>query len=146
MVVRRECARHRRPYVLMPHGMLDPYSLTVRRWRKFLYLLAIERKNILAADRLIYTTAEEARLARNKLVSLPKGVVIPLGADAPNQNCEELASRRLYEILADNGLDVVLAAGDAPEHESKPLRVVRNSRDGRSHRSIITPACLPEPA
>jgi len=93
MVVRRECARHRRPYVLMPHGMLDPYSLTVRRWRKFLYLLAIERKNILAADRLIYTTAEEARLARNKLVSLPKGVVIPLGADAPNQNCEELASR-----------------------------------------------------
>src|SRR5262245_3136113 len=93
MVVRRECARHRRPYVLMPHGMLDPYSLTVRRWRKFLYLLAIERKNILAADRIIYTTAEEARLARNKLVSLPKGVVIPLGADAPNQNCEELASR-----------------------------------------------------
>src|SRR5262245_56969531 len=35
MVVRRECARHRRPYVLMPHGMLDPYSLTVRRCRKF---------------------------------------------------------------------------------------------------------------
>src|SRR5947209_18575039 len=27
LIVRRECARRRRPYVLMPHGMLDPYSM-----------------------------------------------------------------------------------------------------------------------
>ena len=26
-IARRECARQSRPYVLMPHGMLDPYSL-----------------------------------------------------------------------------------------------------------------------
>jgi glycosyltransferase involved in cell wall biosynthesis len=95
VMVRRECARHRRPYVLMPHGMLDPYSLTVKRWRKALYLWAIERRNIMAAQRLIYTTAEEARLCAMKSLSLPKGVVIPLGGDAPCENSEKLASEFL---------------------------------------------------
>jgi glycosyltransferase involved in cell wall biosynthesis len=89
-LVRRECARQRRPYVLMPHGMLDPYSLSVKRWRKALYLWAIERKNISSAQRLIYTTPEEARLATTKN-SISKGVVISLGADAPSGS-ENLAS------------------------------------------------------
>src|SRR5262245_8316803 len=54
VLVRQECNRYRRPYVLMPHGMLDPYSLAVKRWRKAIYLWAVERKNILGAKRLIY--------------------------------------------------------------------------------------------
>ena len=40
-------------------------------------------RNILAAERLIYTTAEEERLAAIKLSLARKGVVIPLGGDAP---------------------------------------------------------------
>jgi glycosyltransferase involved in cell wall biosynthesis len=94
-MVRQECARHRRPYVLMPHGMLDPYSLTVKRWRKALYLWAIERRNIMAAQRLIYTTDEEMRLVAIKSLSPPKGVVIPLGGDAPCDDSEELTSEFL---------------------------------------------------
>ena len=111
VVVRRECARHRRPYVLMPHGMLDPYSLTVKRWRKFLYLLAAERRNILAANRLIYTTAEEERLAAAKFLSRPKGVVIPLGADAPSRNFEELASQFLERFPKARGRRQLLFLG-----------------------------------
>jgi glycosyltransferase involved in cell wall biosynthesis len=76
----------------MPHGMLDPYSLTVKRWRKALYLWAIERKNICSAHRLIYTTPEEARLAATKIPRLPKDVVIPLGADPPSES-HNLASK-----------------------------------------------------
>jgi glycosyltransferase involved in cell wall biosynthesis len=91
-MARVNCVRHRRPYVLMPHGMLDPYSLAVKRRRKALYLWAIERRNIMGAKRLIYTTAEEARLTAIKSLSLPKGVVIPLGGDVPCENSEELAS------------------------------------------------------
>ena len=93
VIVRKECNRHRRPYVLMPHGMLDPYSLVVKRWRKALYLWAIEGRNLLAADRLIYTSPEEARLAATQFLSLPKGVVVPLGGDVPHETSEELASR-----------------------------------------------------
>ena len=92
IMVRRECAYHCRPYVLMPHGMLDPYSLTVKRWRKAFYLRAIERQNIVSARRLIYTTAEEERLAETGLSYLPKGVVIPLGGDVPEGDAASLRS------------------------------------------------------
>src|SRR5262245_7838286 len=83
VIARQACARHRRPYVVMPHGMLDPYSLGVKRWRKTIYLQMIERKNIQCAQRIIYTAAEEARLAQIGFGRLPRGTVIPLGADAP---------------------------------------------------------------
>src|SRR5262249_5571446 len=90
VMVRPECARHRRPYVPMHHGMLDPYSLKMKRWRKVLYFWALERRNLMVARRLIYTTPEEERLAAIKSLSLPKGVVIPLGADAPCGNAKKL--------------------------------------------------------
>jgi glycosyltransferase involved in cell wall biosynthesis len=94
-IVRRECVRQSRPFVLMPHGMLDPYSLSVKRWRKALYLWAVEQRNIAAAERLIYTTAEEARLAATQIASLPKAAIVPLGGDAPAENSEQLASEFL---------------------------------------------------
>ena len=111
VIARQECGRHGRPYVLMPHGMLDPYSLSVKRWRKALYLWAIERRNIMAAERLIYTTAEEMRLAAIKSLSLPKGVVIPLGGDAPCENSEELASEFLERFPRARGRRQLLFLG-----------------------------------
>jgi len=72
--------------------MLDPYSLSVKRWRKAFYLHAIESRNISSAQRLIYTTAEEGRLAATQFLSLPKGTVIPLGGDAPAESSASLAS------------------------------------------------------
>jgi glycosyltransferase involved in cell wall biosynthesis len=125
LMVRRACARRHRPYVLMPHGMLDPYSLSVSYWRKVLYLWAIERGNLASARRIIYTTAEEARLAATQMSSLPEGVIIPLGGDAPDGNADELASsfierfpkarnRRqllfLGRVHPKKGLDRILAA------------------------------------
>jgi glycosyltransferase involved in cell wall biosynthesis len=89
-LIRRECARQTRPYVLMPHGYLDPYSLKVKRWRKAAYLRAIESKTLFAARRLIFTTPEEMRLAGTAISSFPNGVVIPLGGDAPTEKSEEL--------------------------------------------------------
>jgi glycosyltransferase involved in cell wall biosynthesis len=111
VMARRECALHCRPYVLMPHGMLDPYSLSVKRWRKALYLWAIERKNISAAQRIIYTTEEEARLAATKFSSLPKGVVVPLGGDAPADKREELASHFLERFPKGRGRRQLLFLG-----------------------------------
>jgi glycosyltransferase involved in cell wall biosynthesis len=96
-LVRRACARQSRPYLLMPHGMLDPYSLSVKRWRKAAYLWAIERKNIECAQRLIYTTEEEGQLAATVLSGRPQGAVIPLGGDPPSINAKSLASKFLNE-------------------------------------------------
>jgi glycosyltransferase involved in cell wall biosynthesis len=77
----------------MPHGYLDPYILRLKRWRKVVYYWAIERRNLLAAKRLIYTTPEEMRLATAEISTLPKGVVVPLGGDAPSSNPENFASK-----------------------------------------------------
>lgn len=93
LVVRQECLRHKRPYVVMPHGMLDPYSLSVKSWRKRLYLLAIERANLVSASRCMFTTAEEAWLASTQISSLPPSVLVPLGGDAPEIDNVELAKR-----------------------------------------------------
>jgi glycosyltransferase involved in cell wall biosynthesis len=67
----------------MPHGMLDPYSLQQKRWRKKIYLAAIERKNLQGASRLIFTTVHEQQAACQSLPWLAAGEVIPLAADCP---------------------------------------------------------------
>ena len=111
IVARWECKRNRRPYVLMPHGMLDPYSLSVNRWRKAFYLRTIESKTISAAERLIYTTVEEQRLAATQLAFMPTGIVIPLGGDAPAESSASLASRFLERFPRARGRQQVLFLG-----------------------------------
>jgi glycosyltransferase involved in cell wall biosynthesis len=80
--VRRACSQYSRPYLLMPHGMLDPYSLSVKGLKKTMYLQAFERHNIAGAQRMIYTTPEEQRLAELSGLRMPEGSLIPLGASA----------------------------------------------------------------
>jgi glycosyltransferase involved in cell wall biosynthesis len=82
-LARRACARFGRRYVLMPHGMLDPYSLGVRAIRKRLYMKLRETPNLLGASRVIFTTPLEEQLARSTLPWLPGGEIVPLGADVP---------------------------------------------------------------
>jgi glycosyltransferase involved in cell wall biosynthesis len=82
-IARKACARHGRNYVMMPHGMLDPYSLRQKRWRKTIYLAASERRNLEGASRLIFTTFHEQQAARENLSWLGAGEIIPLGADSP---------------------------------------------------------------
>jgi glycosyltransferase involved in cell wall biosynthesis len=67
----------------MPHGMLDPYSLRQKQWRKRMYLVAAERRNLEGASRIIYTTFGEQQAAQENLSWLGAGEIIPLGADSP---------------------------------------------------------------
>ena len=88
-IARKACQRHGRKYALMPHGMLDPYSLRQKRWRKKIYLAAIERENLQRASRLIFTTVHEQQAACQSLPWLAAGEVIPLAADCPPRvSCE----------------------------------------------------------
>jgi glycosyltransferase involved in cell wall biosynthesis len=123
--VRRGCARLGRPYVLMPHGMLDPYSLGVKWLRKSIYLQCIEKWNIKAAARIIYASSEEARLASAALSSMPKnGVVIPLGSEAPFGSAEALSSKFLQLFPIAQGRRQLLFLGRL--HQKKGLdRIVK---------------------
>ncbi|HTQ40762.1 MAG TPA: glycosyltransferase [Pirellulales bacterium] len=79
----RACRRHHVPYIVMPHGMLDPNSLS-RKWlKKQLYGRLVEWPYLRQARAMVYTNAEERRLAEKAVVGLPPGYVVPLASDEP---------------------------------------------------------------
>jgi glycosyltransferase involved in cell wall biosynthesis len=68
------------PYIIRPHGSLDPYLFRRHRLRKKLYELGVERRNLAAAARIHFTSEEEMALACESGISF-KPVVVPLGVD-----------------------------------------------------------------
>ena len=82
-LARKYCRIYNKPYIMMPHGMLDPYSLGIKKAKKQLYMLMCEKRNLQGAERLIYTTPEEESLARISFSWLPPGMIVPLGSDNP---------------------------------------------------------------
>ncbi len=120
----RLCARHRVPYLLRPHGTLDPYIWRRHRWRKKPLELLFQNRVIRGAAAIHYTAAEEMRLARPFVFGTP-GVVIPNGldladyADLPppgrfRARHPELAGRRIVLFLGrlnfKKGLDLLVPA------------------------------------
>jgi glycosyltransferase involved in cell wall biosynthesis len=75
------CRRAGVPYLLRPHGTLDPYLRRRRRGVKWLYDLAWQRRDMQQAAAFHFTTEDEMRLAQE--VGLrPPGVVVPLALEA----------------------------------------------------------------
>lgn len=95
-VVSRSAAIARKlgkPYILAPHGMLDPYSFGQKKLKKRTYLAAIERKTISAASRILFTADDERRLAEQTFGDIPHAAVVPLGADPLPTQKSALASK-----------------------------------------------------
>ncbi len=68
------------PYVITPHGMLDPWSLSKGWLKKHLYLTLRMRKNLNHAAAIHFTTKTEQQLAR-PLRLTPPAIVEPNGID-----------------------------------------------------------------
>lgn len=82
-IAMQACRRQSIPYVVMPHGMLDPASLR-RKWlKKQLYGRLLEWPSLRRARAMIYTHEAERRLAESSVAGLPEGYVVSLGADDP---------------------------------------------------------------
>jgi len=88
--VHKSCRAAGVPYVVMPHGMLDPNSLQRKRLKKLIYGKLIEFPMLRAAAGLLCTHEEEARLARQSVSALPPAYITPLGADTPPDNRDTL--------------------------------------------------------
>lgn len=108
---RQACRRHGRPYVLMPHGMLDPYSLSVKSLKKAVYLRLFESRNLARAARVIYTTAEEQRLAALAGLPLPPAELVPLGARASAASVDALRSSFVARFPEAQGRRLLLFLG-----------------------------------
>jgi glycosyltransferase involved in cell wall biosynthesis len=74
------CRRLGVPYVIQPHGSLDPFLFKRRALRKRLYEFWIERRNLAAAAAVHFASAEEMRLAQSLGLKF-RGAVVPLGVE-----------------------------------------------------------------
>jgi glycosyltransferase involved in cell wall biosynthesis len=74
------CRRAGVPYLVRPHGTLDPFIHRRHRWRKSLMEHLFENRNLRHAAALHFTTAAEQALAAPYTFETP-GVVVPLGID-----------------------------------------------------------------
>lgn len=136
------------PYVVYPHGMLDPYfkrASRLKHMKKWLYWLAVQYWVLRRALRVVFTTAAERDLAGESFwLHRWNAVVIGLGADAPPQDlaaCREtfygllpeLRDRRFLLYLGrldpKKGCDLLIQAFAAVSHEAPDLQLVMAGPD-----------------
>lgn len=70
------------PYIISPRGMLEPWSLEQKKWKKWLAMALYQRNDLKRAVALHATAATEAeqfrRLGfRQRIIELPNGVILP---------------------------------------------------------------------
>jgi glycosyltransferase involved in cell wall biosynthesis len=122
----RACRRQDIPFIVMPHGMLDPNSLGRKWMKKQLYGRLMEWPQLRAAAAMVYTHEEERRLAESSVPRLPPGFLVALGADpppeVPRQQLAEMFLRRfpglrgrrlvlfLSRLHPKKGLDLLIPA------------------------------------
>jgi glycosyltransferase involved in cell wall biosynthesis len=96
------CRRLKRPYIVQPHGALDPFIWRRHRWRKAIIETAFQRADLRRATGLLYTSAEERDLAR-PYAHNRRGWVLPLGLDlAPFERLPPRSALRLrYPEIGD---------------------------------------------
>ncbi len=125
----RECARASGvPYLVFPHGMLDPWfreRYPLKHWKKQMFWLLAEYRVLRDAERVVFTTEAEQRLAPTFWPHRWQSAVVPLGTTRPSGDPAEqraiflarfpaLAGRRfllfLSRIHEKKGCDLLIKA------------------------------------
>jgi glycosyltransferase involved in cell wall biosynthesis len=87
------CQRHRVPYIMTPRGMLEPWALAYKSWKKRLYLALLEKPALQRASAIHLLTSSEAKQAE-ALALKTSIVVVPNGVH--RQDFERLPNRELF--------------------------------------------------
>lgn len=77
------CRKYHVPYVVSPRGMLDPWALGVKRWKKRLALLLYQRRDLLGAVAFHVTAALEEKSVRAQGLMQPC-ILSPNGVTQPD--------------------------------------------------------------
>jgi glycosyltransferase involved in cell wall biosynthesis len=119
--VSAHCRRAGIPYVISPHGMLEPWARREKRWKKRPWFLLFERRHLLGAARLLATSEIEAANLRRMFPSTTC-VALTLGLAASHPPDYVSARMRLgwtdsevvllflSRIHPKKGLDLLLSA------------------------------------
>ena len=71
----RTCRRHGVPYVIVPHGIFDPWGMQKNHFLKMLWLQLYGREILLHAARVLYATEKERSKASWLTAQLPTRVI-----------------------------------------------------------------------
>lgn len=132
---RRVAVANRKPLVLSPRGMIEPWSLTQRAEAKRLARILWEEANWQAAALFHATSTQEACSIREQGLSQPIAV-IPNGVEAPFPTPQAASSRKrllfLSRLHPKKGVEELLRAWAevAPEHPDWDLQIVGPDEDG----------------
>jgi glycosyltransferase involved in cell wall biosynthesis len=158
--------RTRRPYLISPHGMLDPWAVSHAAWKKRLVGWWFEDAHLAGAACLHALTEAEARAIRayglsNPICVVPNGVALPeatmlakpacaahagggrrtvlfLGRLHPKKGLENLlrAWREVQSSAAARDWRLVIAGGDQDGHEQQLRRIAEAQGIGTSLRFV----------
>ena len=106
----RAARRARVPYVVSPHGALDPYLRRHGRLRKALADAAWQRRMLRAASLLHITTEEEGQLIADVAPGTPR-CTVPVGVWTSRLHCGGDGDRFRSRFLAGSSNEIVLFLG-----------------------------------
>jgi glycosyltransferase involved in cell wall biosynthesis len=84
LLARRECQRANVPYIVRPHGILEPYQRRRSRWKKWPYDLLFGKRYLRDAAACQFTHESERERALD-VVDHRRSWVVGLGVDLPDQ-------------------------------------------------------------
>jgi glycosyltransferase involved in cell wall biosynthesis len=76
--IANDCRRSRKPYIVSPHGMLEPWAWRHRWWKKWPYFLLVERRFLEGSAAILATSQIEEEHLRHFHFETPLAT-IPLG-------------------------------------------------------------------
>lgn len=82
--VARACRKKGIPYVVSPRGMLDPWALSVKKWKKWLALFLYQRRDLKGAAAFHATAEAETGHIRDSGYCQPC-IIAPNAVDIPNE-------------------------------------------------------------
>lgn len=86
------------PYIITPHGVLDPWSMSQKWWKKWPYFYFLERRNLACAN-VIHVTASLEASGVARLGFGQKTKIIPLSIDLPVYHEREAREGRALSLL-----------------------------------------------
>lgn len=87
------CQQHQVPYVATPHGMLDPWALSYKTWKKRLYYNMLEKPALHRANAMQMLASTEAKGIKPLNLKTPL-IVVPNGIH--RQDFENLPNPELF--------------------------------------------------
>jgi glycosyltransferase involved in cell wall biosynthesis len=104
-----------KPYVVFPHGMLDPYfkrAFPAKHLKKWAFWLLFEYWNLRRANRVLFTTSAERDLAAHSFwLHRWRPMVVALGSERPPLDAPTAASAFLERCPALRGQRFLLFLG-----------------------------------